>query len=287
MLRILLLIGRLPHPILYAFSHVIYWLVFYCVRYRRKTVDENLRRAFPEKSIRERTTLTKAFYRHLSEVIVETPMLAAMSEDELQQHITIEGIEHVQSLVERNQSFLVMSAHQANWEWMLAAVSYYLPCPLEALYRPIHQPSIEQFFRLTRSRFGANLLPAKDAHRAILRLRKSIRAFGLIADQTPRRQDPMCWLTFMGTQTAVSTGSDRIAQITRYPSVFVGCQRIRRGYYHCTIQPLTTPPYTEPDTLARAYMALVEAQIRQQPACWLWSHRRWRLSAPESATPVP
>lgn len=278
MLKILVALGRLPEPFLYTLSSGIYFLLSRILRYRHQTIAQNLLIAFPDKSTEERKQIMCDFYRHLSEVIVEILMLASMDKKSLFRHVTLTGKEHLTQLAQNRQSFILMGAHQANWEWMFAALSCNCPCPLDALYRPVHHQAIDDFFRLIRGRFGSTMLAANDAPRAILRQRKATRAIAIIADQTPRRKDPKSWLTFMGARTAVVTGPDRIGQMTSYPILFVTCERIARGRYHCNIQPLTQPPYDNASQVAVAYMGAVEKQIRQQPAFWLWSHRRWRFS---------
>lgn len=53
--------------------------------------------------------------------------------------------------------------------------------------------------------------------------------------------------------------------------------RIRRGYYEITILPVTENPVEETDyVITRKHLSLLENDIRQQPANWLWSHRRWK-----------
>ena len=277
MLKILVALGRLPEPVLYTLSNGIYFLLYRIVRYRHQTIAKNLLVAFPDKSTEERKQIMRDFYRHLSEVIVEVLMLASMDKDRLFRHVTLTGKEHLTQLAQNQQSCILMGAHQANWEWMFAALSCNCPCPLDALYRPVHHPAIDDFFRLIRTRFGSTMLAANDAPRAILRQRKSTRAIAIIADQTPRRKDPKSWITFMGTRTAVVSGPDRIAQMTNYPVLFVSCERLARGRYHCAIEPMAQSPYEGTESIAIAYMGAVEKQIRQQPAFWLWSHRRWRF----------
>lgn len=287
MLKLLVALGRLPEPVLYTLSSVIYFLLYRVIRYRRQTIIQNLLIAFPDKSTQERKQILGNFYRHLSEVIVEILMLASMDTDKLLRHVTLTGTEHLTKLTQNRQSFLLMGAHQANWEWMFAALSFHCPCPLDALYRPVHHPAIDAFFRLIRTRFGSTMLPANDAPRAILRQRKATRAVAIIADQTPRRRDPKSWVTFMGTRTPVVTGPDRISQMTSYPILFVTCARTARGRYHCAIEPMTAPPYDEGDQVATAYMGAVEKQIRAQPAFWLWSHRRWRFDENDTVIRKP
>ena len=56
-------------------------------------------------------------------------------------------------------------------------------------------------------------------------------------------------------------------------------QRTRRGYYELTFSTLCEHPLEVPQyTIVEAYARHLEAQIRQQPEYWLWSHRRWKLT---------
>ncbi len=276
--RFLIALDYLPESALYALAGLIRFMLFNVVRYRRDTVDLNLTKAFPEKSAAERLQLAKDFYQHLADVIVETVILNRLSAEELLGRVEVVGCEHMQALVDQQRSFLLLSAHQANWEWMLAALSISCPCPMNAIYRPLHIPAMEEWFRTLRTRFGASLIPAENAARSILRCRKEVRAFGIIADQNPRRLDDKFWLPFLGVETPAFPGPDRIARLTNYPALFVATEKLARGRYRCTITPLATPPYEQEDHIARLFMQRVEAQILHQPALWMWSHRRWRYT---------
>ena len=61
----------LPFKVLYFFSDIIYLLVYYVVRYRRKVVRKNLVNSFPEKTIKEIVQIEKKFYAWFCDFIVE------------------------------------------------------------------------------------------------------------------------------------------------------------------------------------------------------------------------
>ena len=64
-------LSLLPLFILYGIGYLLYLIIYYIVRYRRKIVAENLRNAFPEKSERERVQLARRYYRHLERIAAE------------------------------------------------------------------------------------------------------------------------------------------------------------------------------------------------------------------------
>ena len=51
------LFSLLPLGMLYFLSDCIYYLLYYCIRYRRKVVRKNLVNSFPEKSLKEIITI--------------------------------------------------------------------------------------------------------------------------------------------------------------------------------------------------------------------------------------
>ena len=80
----------------------------------------------------------------------------------------------------------------------------------------------------------------------------------------------------MGVETPVAVGPERIAKLTGYPLFYVSMERLSRGRYRCVIAPLLESPYSGEGEISQKYMSVVEANIRKQPECWMWSHHRWR-----------
>ncbi len=276
----------LPESILYKLSDILSFILEKIARYRKKTIAKNIALAFPEKGASERAAIARCFYRHLADVVIETMMLSRIRAESLLQRFDIQGVDEVRQVMRQGQSVVLLSAHQGNWEWMLAAVAVSLQYPLDALYRPLHNVHAERFFMAIRTRFCSGMIPADKAGKAILRLRKETRAFGIIGDQNPRRRDRKYWTTFMGVETPVAVGPERIAKMTGYPVFYVAVERVERGRYRCRIEPLAQPPYGEEGDVSQQYMYAVEKQIRQQPECWMWSHHRWRYEkkdCPETA----
>src|SRR6478735_6420346 len=235
MLFFLKFVARLPDRALYFLADILAVILFYLARYRRATVDENISRAFPEKSAADHIRIARDFYRHISDVAIEILMLSRMTPEQLLQRVDIVGLEYLHTCIKKNQSVILLSAHQGNWEWMLAAVASAISCPLDALYRPLHNLEMDKFFMAIRIRFGASMIPAEKAARVILRLRNEVRAFGILGDQNPRKKDDKYWATLMGVKTPVVIGPERIAKLTGYPLFYVATKRIARGQYRVVI----------------------------------------------------
>ena len=67
---------------LYKLSDFLYLILYHVVRYRRKVVFDNLRRAFPNISNKEIEHIAKKYYRHLSDMFLQTLKYFTLDKDE-------------------------------------------------------------------------------------------------------------------------------------------------------------------------------------------------------------
>jgi Kdo2-lipid IVA lauroyltransferase/acyltransferase len=108
----------------------------------------------------------------------------------------------------------------------------------------------------------------------------------LAADQTPPWFHPF-WTIFLHQETQFFDGPAKIAKRFNQPVLFQHMTRIKRGYYETWFEVLAEDPseFTETEIIL-AYVKKVEAVIAQEPACYLWSHRRWKHKRPGHAPVV-
>ncbi|MFC5408734.1 lysophospholipid acyltransferase family protein [Larkinella bovis] len=269
--------SRLPISVLYGIANVLYYLLAYVIRYRKKVIETNLKRSFPEKPDVEIRQLAKKFYRNLADVLVETFKLPGMSPDELKQRVIFTNPERVQGHLASGQAVLIMASHQCNWEWAPSA-SVVNGMPADAIYKKLTNPTSEQLVRFIRAQFGAKPVPMKSLLREMATRRHEARLIALVADQIPDQPEYGYWTTFLHQETPFYPGPERIARSFRLPVFYIEMVRVRRGYYSMTFLPLAEPPYADlPEgELLNRYRDVLEKTIRQHPADWLWSHKRWK-----------
>ena len=72
-------------------------------------------------------------------------------------------------------------------------------------------------------------------------------------------------------------GPERTARMNNAAIIMGKMKRIRRGYYHSEAVLLTTDPKSLPKgEITKQMISFIENCIREQPANYLWSHRRWK-----------
>jgi KDO2-lipid IV(A) lauroyltransferase len=272
------LLSLLPFPLLYLVAWLAYLLLYHIVRYRRQVVQQNLARAFPDKSPQELRTLGKAFYRRLCQVAFEIVKARRMSRDEFHQRVKIINPELLSQYSNDFQdSVIVLTIHQGNWEWMLHGATTAFGIPIDPVYKPLHNASADRLIYDIRSQFGSRPLSMEESTRDILKRRREFRVFVMVADQSPIRSERGYWTEFMNQEACFYLGSEIIAKMTRFPVLFAQCHRRRTGYYEIEFKELAQPPYDkESHTITDRYVALAEQAIRDDPESWLWSNRRWK-----------
>lgn len=276
------LLARLPLGVLYVLSDAISLLMMHVVRYRRKVIKGNLRKAFPNKKSRERRAIRRAYYRHLSDVLMETLKLLTISEEEINRRVRISGRGRAMLTDNYHKGITTMCllGHYGNWEWITAGFYFTHPIKMVPAYRPLHNPVIDRFMLDVRMRFAHQLIPKKQVARSILRFQKEgpAVAIGLVADQMPRNQESYSTV-FLGQETLVYSGPEKLARMMNMPVYFLSVTKLRRGYYEITAEPISDSPKEETEgMISQRFMDRLEQEILKAPEIWLWSHRRWKVS---------
>lgn len=267
-----------PFGILYAFSGIIYGLVFYVIGYRKKVVMSNLRNAFPHKNEEERRQIAKRFYQHLADLVIEVIKMLNMSQSELNKRITYEGLEYFQQAYENNRHIICCIAHYGNWEW-LSGLAHHIPHKSYTVYKPLHNNYFDAFMYQLRKKFGVDLLPFQQTFRILLQDYNANRltATGFIADQTPKREEIGYWTNFLHQDTPWYTGMEKLARKMNAMVVFFHVVKVKRGYYEVRIKKLFNESQNQPEgAIIEQYARTLEKVIQEEPAYWLWSHRRWK-----------
>lgn len=271
-------LAAIPFPVWYATGSAFAWLAEYLLHYRRKVIDSQLERCFPEMSAARRAVVRRDFYRNFADVSVESLKALSISAEELRRRVSLEGIELMRDEIRAGRSVIIATSHNANWEWTLLILSLEFGYPLDAAYKPLHDEWADRMFLTIRSRFGANMIPAKRLLRHVLRSRKQPRGIAMVADQAPLSSAVKYFTTFFGQETAFFMGPEAIARAGKCAMLFVAVERTSRGHYAVRLEPLVAAGEKLPEGgMIDRYVQRVEAQIRAHPADWLWAYRRWKV----------
>lgn len=275
------LLSLLPLRVLYFFSDLIFFPIYYLVRYRRDVVRKNLVGSFPEKSLDDIVRLEKRFYHSLCDYFMETVKLYGMSEKRVRKHISFTGVDAVEDALAQGCSVVAYMAHTFNWEFATS-----MPLFLKnkevivgQIYHPLENRHFDDFFLKLRGQYNSESISMASTLRRIIEIGKQKKQFviGFIADQVPTWNSIHHWLTFFHRETPVFTGTEKIARRTGSAVFFLQFKRVKRGKYVAHFIPMAQNAADLPELeLTNMYYRLLEDSIRETPELWLWTHNRWK-----------
>lgn len=274
------LASLLPLCILYIFSDILYFPLYYFVRYRRKIVRNNLVSSFPDKSLNEIKNIEKEFYSYFCDYIVETIKLFSISKKQIKKRMKFENVELLEEMFQSGRSCSVYLGHYCNWEWIST-----LPASVNAkyicaqIYHPLENKAFDRLFLYMRGRFGAYSIAMDDSFSTIMNWRKQgqVNVVGYISDQVPGYNNIHYWTDFLNHDTPVFTGAERISRLADTAVFYADINRSKRGYYTCRFVKMADDLKQHPKfSITEGYFRLLENTIQRSPQYWLWSHKRWK-----------
>lgn len=274
------LIASLPLKGIHIISDIAYFFTYYIFRYRRKTVEVNLRNSFPEKSPIERKKIERAFYKHFSDLFWENIYMFHARKEDVIKMCKFNNIEILKKYYPLGKSVIIATGHYSNWE-LFCLFAHYLDHKVIGIYKPVENKKFEGFINNFRERFGAIAVPMHDAFRTVISYNQQGQLFflGLISDQTPARSEIHYWTTFLNQDTPVFLGVEKIAVKTNQPVFFCKMRKVARGKYEVDIDLLCeNPKETKPFEITEMHVRALERLIYEAPEYWLWSHRRWKFT---------
>ena len=280
-IAVLYLLNKLPMRALFVLSDMLYPLVYYVVKYRRKVVRKNLCNSFPEKSEKEIVAIEKDFYHRFCDYFVETIKYYGMSEKEVGRRMVFEGLDEVHRMLGEGRSCICYMAHTFNWEYITSLPLYIHSddTVTGAIYHKLRNARFDNLFKVMRGQYGADNVTMKNTLRRVMEVMKSRKklVLGCIADQIPKIEAMNHWVTFLNQDTPVFTGSEKIARRIKASVFYMEIVRVARGRYVARLSLMAEDASQHPEyEITDNYFKLCERDIRKDPASWLWTHNRWK-----------
>jgi Kdo2-lipid IVA lauroyltransferase/acyltransferase len=274
---ILYLLSLLPFFILHGISDFFAFLLFHVIKYRKDIVLNNLKIAFPEKTEAERIKICKKFYLYFTDALIESLKFISISKKQLIKRST-GSFDVINELIDKGYNINLMAGHQFNWEYANLLYSINLKIPFVGIYVNISNKALSKIFFDMRSRYGTVLMDSLAFKNNRHEVFEKQYMLALAADQNPKFPNNGYWLNFFGRPTPFSSGPERGAIKNNAAVVFIGFRKVKRGYYAFDTTLLCEEGgKTKVGELTNLYKDALEKTIRQDPANYLWSHRRFKF----------
>ena len=294
-LALYLPVQRLPLKFHYFWGRAFTFLTRSILHYRRDVVMTNLARSFPEKKYGELREIAKEYYNHIGEIFAEA-MWFGGCRGKVERLVesglcTIPDPEPFFQSYRERPSVMVLSSHFGNWE-LLGGFFQYFGRRMDQI--PFTEKEVCVVYKKVRSGFWndfckVNRCAAETDHfggyteshnviRYAIEHKNEHVVYVFPTDQFPykgaaRHEVP----SFMNQKTYVMAGGANLAHKFGMAVYYFGCTRLEKGKYETPlIKICDDASQMSPEEIMIKYYSILEKDIRNCPANYLWSHKRWK-----------
>lgn len=270
--------SRLPMVILHLISDFFFVLLYYVFGYRKAVIMKNISYALPDKSTEEKKEIARKFYRHFTDIFIESIKAFSISEKQILKRYTYKNPELVNKYIKEGKSIALVSAHLANWEW-----SFSLPLVVNTnvfgAYSKLRNETFEKTLKENREKFG--VVGAKTSDFIGLmnsNFKNKVQgAYILLSDQSPQIEKTFYWGNFFNVKVPIHTGAEMIAKKFDLVVINYKAKKVKRGYYETEFELITENPKEYKDyEITNKFLRITEKNVREQPEFYLWSHNRFK-----------
>ena len=248
-----------------------------------RTVDLNLRLAFPDMEIAERARICDAQWGSVGRYFIELTMMDRLTP--ASGRIEVIGAERLQSIAEHGAPVVFVSGHLSNCEIMSSVIlAAGIDCVIT--FRAANNPFFNEAIIRSRRRYGVRLFAAKGRNgtREMLSALAHGKSVALMNDQKNNRGVAA---PFFGHPAHTAAGPTKLALRAGGVLQPMSVQRLKGARFRVTAhEPIvlerTGDRQADVEAGVHQINAFVEARVRERPEEWFWVHRRWADLAYES-----
>jgi len=275
-------LAGLPLGLLQSLGVLAGWLTYALSPTYRRRLRANLELALGHD---EAGRLWRRCVGEIGKQALELPWVLLRPQAEITAKVVqVTGWEHVEAAEASGGGILFITPHLGCFE--ISAQYFSMHKPITVLYRAPKKAVLQPVINAGRRRGNMHLAPADVS--GVRRLIKALRAgeaVGMLPDQVPGGGEG-AWLPFFGRPAYTMTLAARLSEVAGVSTLFAWAERLPGGkgfHLHLRLE----FPVDCGDTSARATAINreLEAQIRENPAQYLWGYNRYKR--PSGAPPAP
>lgn len=272
---------------IYGLFDIFYLLIRTIIPYRKKVVEQNLRKSFPNASESEISYIKKKFYGFFTDLFAESVKNLFITEKSLRRRMKVRNPEVMEQFYDQGKSVILLSSHYNNWEFLITAQSLLFRFQAVGIGSPLSNKYWDRKITGRRERFGMKVVHASNYKDELRKLTSRPAATLVLGDQSPGKAENCYWTTFLNQETAFYFGAEFMANEFDMPVICGIIHKVSRGKYELELKLITATPKMEAyGFITESYIRNLEEAIVQEPRYWLWSHKRWKKDVPANLAEV-
>jgi len=277
LIALLWLLHWLPLPILGRIGNAVGWLMYYAIPKRRKIALTNLRLCMPELSEAERVDIAKRHFMGYSRSILERSLLWWAPIPRLRRLIHIEPA--VPQAEMESGPTILLCPHFVCLD--VAGVAARV-VPVSTIYSPQKNKAFDDLLRYGRERFGpVRLFTREDGVKPILRALRDGLPYFMLPDMDFGEKDAS-FIPFFGIPAATLTALGRLSAATGAKVIPVIATFLPNYKGYRVVFYPAWEDYPGKDMIAATQRMndFIEARVREHPAEYFWTHKRFKTRPP-------
>jgi KDO2-lipid IV(A) lauroyltransferase len=273
LIALLWLLHWLPLPILGRIGNAVGSLMYIAIPKRRKIALTNLRLCMPELSEAERIDIAKRHFQGYSRSILERSLLWWAPIPRLRRLIHIEPA--VPQAEMESGPTILLCPHFVCLD--VAGVAARV-IPVSSIYSPQKNQAFDRLLRYGRERFGpVRLFTREEGVKPILRALRDGLPYFMLPDMDFGERDS-AFVPFFGIPAATLTALPRIAAATKAKVIPVIATFLPnyQGYRVVFYPAWEDYPGEDMVTATRRMNEFIEERVRENPAEYFWTHKRFK-----------
>lgn len=283
LLGLMWLMHWLPLPLLGRIGAGTGSLLFLVLRKRRDIALTNLRMCMPELSEAQRVVLARQHFQSYARSVWERGILWWAPEARLRRLIRVEpGVPLAQIAAKPT---ILLCPHFVSLD--VAGVAVMLESSLCSIYVPQKNAVFDEVLRKGRSRFRpVQLFSRKEGVKPILRAMREHLPYFMLPDMDFGDKDAE-FVPFFGVPAATLTAPGRIAAATGAQVIPVVATFLPNytGWKVTFYPAWDNYPGDDMAESARRMNAFIEDRVREAPAEYFWTHKRFKTRPPGEPSP--
>ena len=269
------LVRLLPIEQAFAIGSVAGRLAYYLMGPRRELALNNLRLAFrAERSEAQLRALNREHFQLLGANLLAGLKAATLPQEKIWERVTA----NIPETRDKNSGWIALISHLGNWELYSRLGQKFPEYRFAAVYQTLANPFMDRYMRATRAKAGIELFDRRTQLLSCIHFLRGGGVVGVLIDQGAGYAG--VWTPLFGRLTSSSTLAATLSVRTGLPVVPIAISTVGRARWNLTISEPVYPMTDDTELLTAHINRLLEYQIRQSPADWLWAHNRWKPLRP-------
>ena len=241
----------------------------------KKKIIENLKQSKISSDNHEIEKIISNMWGNYGRILAEYPHIKKFKNNNLKNHIKINGLEILEDIKKNNKQVVFISGHFNNFELMAMQIENY-GINLAAIYRPLNNIFLNKTMEKIRTNYicKKQIKKGRSGTREMIGLFKDGTSIALMIDQ---RVSEGVSINFFNRKCLTTTIPAQLVKKYNCEIVPVYIERKNKTDFELSFQKILK--FNKNDTLENITLKLnliLEEMILKNVDQWIWTHDRWK-----------